>query len=182
MSCRRCTSIGLEYDGHDDSESKWFGLMDDVVPLMREAARVVVMPSCRIKALSWWYGSYPPDWIIAWHKGSPGHAAAIGFNDWEPHLVWGKPAQMMHDHFQTRCGFDANGHPCPKPIEWAQWLVSRVSGPDDIVCDPFMGSGTVLRAAKDLGRKCIGVDQSERYCEIAAKRLAQEVMDFGGAA
>jgi DNA modification methylase len=63
------------------------------------------------------------------------------------------------------------GHPCPKPIEWMLWAVALGSRPGETVLDPFMGSGTTLVAAKQLGRKAIGIEIEERYCEIAARRL-----------
>lgn len=69
-------------------------------------------------------------------------------------------------------------HPCPRRLAHAAWLVKWWSEPDGAVLDPFMGSGTTLVAAKQLGRAAMGIEIEERYCEIAAKRLAQEVMDF----
>jgi len=72
-----------------------------------------------------------------------------------------------------------NGHPCPKPYNSWKWLLNKGSLEGETVLDPFMGSGTTLRVAKDLGRKGIGIEIEERYCEIAAKILSQEVLDFG---
>ena len=66
-------------------------------------------------------------------------------------------------------------HPTQKPEALMAWCLSYF--PDSkTILDPFMGSGTTLRAAKDLGRKAIGIEIEEKYCEIAAKRMAQEVL------
>ena len=78
------------------------------------------------------------------------------------HKEWGKPMP--------------NEHPTPRRLQFARFLVKRFSA--GRVLDPFMGSGTTLRAAKELGREAIGIEIEERYCEIAAKRLAQEVLSF----
>lgn len=171
--------IGFDYDQWEDAEPAWYELMDEAVPLMKAAAPFVVLPSCSMRRIGWWYANHHPDWLIAWYKGSPGHRSDIGFNDWEAHLAFGKPHEQMHDYFQTKCGFDSNGHPCPKPIEWANWLVSRACPPGGTVIDPFAGSGTTLVAAKSHGRKAIGIEMSEAYCEIAARRSSQEVLDLG---
>jgi len=69
-----------------------------------------------------------------------------------------------------------NTHPTVKPLALMEWLVKLVTPPDGIVLDSFAGSGTTLRAAKDLGRKAIGIEIEEKYCAIAAERLRQGVM------
>lgn len=66
-------------------------------------------------------------------------------------------------------------HIAQKPEPVMRWLMQVVS-PGAVVLDPFMGSGTTLRAAKDTGHAAIGIDSDERYCEMAATRLAQEVL------
>jgi len=67
-------------------------------------------------------------------------------------------------------------HKNEKPLNLMLRLVRFLSDEGDTVLDPFMGSGTTLRAAKDLGRKAIGIEIEERYCEIAARRMSQEVL------
>ena len=66
-------------------------------------------------------------------------------------------------------------HPTQKPIPVMKWCIEQ-TGDINTIIDPFMGSGTTIRAAKDLGRRAIGIEQVEEYCEIAVKRLAQEVL------
>jgi len=79
----------------------------------------------------------------------------------------------MHDHFQTRCGFEIDGHPCPKPVAWAHWLIDRSTIGDAIIFDPFMGSGTTAVAAKKLGRHYFGCDINPEYVELARQRVAK---------
>ena len=69
-----------------------------------------------------------------------------------------------------------NHHPSQKPVRLLRELLLRC--PEGAILDPFMGSGTTLRAAKDLNRKAIGIEIEERYCEIAAKRMSQLVMQL----
>ena len=71
-------------------------------------------------------------------------------------------------------------HPTTKPESLPAAFVKLTTLPNDLVLDPFMGSGTTLAAAKAEGRRAIGIEIEEKYAEIAAERLSQEVLNFSG--
>lgn len=74
-------------------------------------------------------------------------------------------------------------HPTQKPESLMRWCIERSGAPESaVILDPFMGSGTTLRAAKNMGRKAIGIELDEKYCEVAAERLAQGCLPWGAEA
>jgi len=80
-------------------------------------------------------------------------------------------------------GKEAN-HPCPRKLQHVKWLVHHFTDPEDIVLDPFMGSGTTGVACAEHQRKFIGIEINEKYFDIACKRIEetanQKTFDFGG--
>jgi len=100
-----------------------------------------------------------------------------GFIGFHPVLFYGKrPGPCRPTSIQSFDTADAVGHPCPKPLRWMRWTIGMTTLVGETVLDPFMGSGTTLRAAADLGIRAIGIEIEERYCEIAANRLDQPVL------
>lgn len=119
-----------------------------------------------------WGGNYFPFlpsrcWLV-WDKQN----AVRTMSDCE--LAW-TSFDMPAKRFSWPVGVHAWGHPTEKPLELISWCLGFFHTASTIL-DPFMGSGTTLRAAKDLGRKAIGIEIEEKYCEIAVKRLAQGVL------
>ena len=107
-----------------------------------------------------------------------------GFSHEEIYIlgVWPKTKARSGSVLRTSVGLSSFaaqiGHPTPKPPEIMVQLLRNA--PDGTIADPFAGSGSTLVAAKSLGRKAIGVEIEEKYCEIAAKRCAQDYL-FGEA-
>ena len=127
-----------------------------------------------------WGGNYfhvPPSrgWLV-WDKLNSGN-----FADCE--LAWTNAKTSVRKfeflwNGMLRAGEARNEkrvHPTQKPVELMRWCLGFYPEAQSII-DPFAGSGTTGRAAKDLGRKCTLIEREERYCEVAAKRMAQEVL------
>lgn len=130
-----------------------------------------------------WVYPQPTDIGVIWSAAGAG-MTSWGFNCSQPIFYYGRDPFLERGLGSRPNGVawnnatEENGHPCPKPLPVMHWLVNRVSREGETIFDPFMGSGTTLRAAKNLGRKAIGIEIEERYCEIAAKRMGQEVFDL----
>jgi site-specific DNA-methyltransferase (adenine-specific) len=161
---------------------------DKYLPIdwMHEAARVA--PSCGLMPGVWNLALAPERiarwqyrWMLSARLTNGMTNGAIGFGNWIPCVVYSSDASLVYRQDGDARDFaigkhDKPDHPSPKPLDVMRWFVTRLSNEGDTVIDPFMGSGTTLRAAKDAGRKAIGIEINEAYCEIAAKRLAQEVL------
>lgn len=101
------------------------------------------------------------------------HLLAFG----SPH-VWNDDLNSLMSVWDVPFDREPNDHPCAYPLEIAMRPIKSSTNIGDTVLDPFMGSGTTLRAAKDLGRRAIGIEINREYCEIAKQRLAQEVLSL----
>lgn len=169
--------IAFDYETYEDTRESWCDLMLFITRYVRENEINGAWPACRRSELPWIFANVPPDWLICWYKGSPGHLSYVGFADWEAVLTYGKPAKFpIHDYFQLRpseakAEQGALFHPCPKPIGWARWLIDRYCADDGILCDPFMGSGTTGVAAAAAGRKFIGCEMDEKYFAKCVERI-----------
>lgn len=116
-----------------------------------------------------------------WDKMGGGGRCALGIDDWEPYLFYHKGDRGFiggHSVIHCRVGINTQlqGHPTPKPVELFKKIIHKAKA--KYVLDPFLGSGTTLRACKDLGIQGIGIEINEEYCDLARRRLEQGVLDF----
>lgn len=121
---------------------------------------------------------------LVWQK--PGDAGIFGTisgfrRDWEPIFLCGEfPASVAERSSVIKSGahslnaYVKHGHPHGKPSDVMEYVIKCL--PDGVIADPFAGGGSTLIAARNQGRRAIGVEMDEAYCEVIAKRLAQGVL------
>jgi DNA modification methylase len=173
---------GLCYgDGTNDKREDYWEWLDARISLMNGERLLIKHSALKVSDFMSHWPSRMLIWIKPFSSGFPLNGVAT---HWEPiHWLRGKAVKWSKDYFECSAG-NANkesstGHPAQMPEAVQRWLLDTFTIEGDTILDPFMGSGTTLRAAKDLNRKAIGIEIEEKYCEIAANRLQQEVLRLG---
>jgi site-specific DNA-methyltransferase (adenine-specific) len=169
--------FGYDAASRHDAANGWkqYGVTSwDKEPVSKEHLDVCLASAD--KAIVWGgnYFELPPSmgWLV-WNKGQRAFSLADG------ELAWTSERQALRifDYSRSEALLDGKQHPTQKPIALMKWCIGRMGAVCSLV-DPFMGSGTSLVAAKDLGILATGIELEERYCEIAANRLRQSVLNF----
>lgn len=172
-------NVGIAYGSSTDDKRSaaayqawskaWFDLS-------RQYSTSVVITVGMVNLSMWFTKIEAPYWVCSWRKSNQQSPSALrGWNGWEPLLVYGQP--------HKRVGQDAwdipiklvpdsehGGHPVPKSLEAWSTFQDAFTESGDLVFDPFLGSGTTLIAAEQLGRRCFGLEISPQYCDVIVRR------------
>ena len=165
------------YDIFDDTYENWLKVVPKTI---KESLRITERTIVFVAGTMAW--DLPrPDAVGGIYLPAACGRNCWGFASLSHCLFYGKAPDLnlgsKHIAISSTATADKNSHPCPKPIEWMEWLVDLGSRYDEIILDPFCGSGTTCLAAKKLGRRFVGIDISQAYVDIARKRL--EAVDTG---
>lgn len=147
------------------------------------------LPSCPMYIFGSWKVPRPVGvhQVLIWDKGPASGMGDLSWpwkNSFEEIYVLGKGFTGKRDeavikgHIQVSWESGGREHPNQKPVSLMKYLILKTKA--QLILDPFLGSGTTCFAAKQLGRKCIGIEIEERYCEIAARRLSQGITGLEG--
>jgi site-specific DNA-methyltransferase (adenine-specific)/modification methylase len=178
--------IGFQYEGYEDTLKNLEKLIDAFVPYGRKMAKRMVI-TCGNTNIS----IYPKaDWYGCWTFDTTSSFGKLGWSQWQPILFYGEDITkgtksigniLKSDRIHCSIRPDQiaeskdHGHTCSKPLQFMNALLGRFSLSEEIIVDPFMGSGTTGVSAIQTGRKFIGIEREPKYFEIACKRIQQAV-------
>jgi len=176
-------NVSLKYEDYKDNldfgEYKkqcygWFELMKNkclktIIKVPTKNLNIVMEPFDNVLGY---------DWMIIQHSPNATTHGRFNLSLYTVYLVGvGETSKRPNkDFFINTKNKLHSKHPAEMPVNPMHILIDWFTNPGDTIIDPFLGSGTTARACKDLGRKCIGIEISQKYCDIAIKRLGQEVL------
>lgn len=154
-------------------------ILEVVIPVITECIKKSKRAAATVGNRHLFLYPKPDDIGCFWTPASVTHGP-WGFTCFSPILYYGKDHRAGKGALPTGKlvteRAEKSIHPCPKPLTPWRWLIDKMSQPKETILDPFMGSGTTLVAAKMEGRKAVGIEINEKYCEAAVNRLAQGVL------
>lgn len=165
--------VEIDYGVFNDTKNELQKLIARFMPLVLLHSVVLLTPG---KSNIW---SYPePTWTLIWAEPAGVGRGAWGFIGSQPILAYGKCPYLGNrlgsrpDTFVGKGeGASSDEHPVAKPVEVWKWFMERGSiNKGDLIFDPFIGSGTTIIAAEELGRHCYGIELSPAYCDVAITR------------
>jgi len=191
LSWRKTINNDLaEWDLNSFEPAEW---LSDFMRVLKPTGNIFAFTSYNL--MGKWHEVFDPAFdtfqYMVWHKTNPvPKIRRAGFLNsceliicvWDKGHTWNFTNQKeMHNFIQSPICMGNERvknpvHPTQKPLKVLEHIIKLASDEGDTVLDPFLGSGTTAVASKLLNRKCIGIEISEKYCEIAVKRLSQQVM------
>ena len=168
--------INIDYEGtFDDTFENWCQLMHEWLPLaISRTTKGVIFPPGGLEQEIYLLKNFDaPKWRLCWYKGSQEQRSPVGFKHYEQVFIYGDSKSQCGDYFYASPGVFLRRlkHPCPKPLKFFEWLISKFSTEDDVVCDPFLGSGQLAVACEGLNRKWIGIEKNAGFFEICKDQV-----------
>jgi len=172
--------IGYDYESYNDSRENTVLLIEQMI---MQAKRIAERTAMFIAPGSM-FDMPKPDWTLCWFSPSRPNRSPFGFSTWTPILFYGKDKRLnggqAPDGFMTTSLTHApkSIHTCPKPLEPVNWLLHRYTDINNIVIDPFGGTGTTAISCIRYKRRYIMIEKEEKYCEICVKRIESELQQM----
>ena len=166
-------NVGFKYNTHDDNMSNYKEWCAGWLAELQRITSGLIAISCGIRNIGMWHEIQSPTWVAAWYKPATMGRSPLGFNNWEPIMIYGKARKQSVDVIKAVIVSDKNMdfHPCPKPIAWAKQQLLHFANEGDRIFDPFAGSGTTAIAAYDGGFDFVGCEIDAEYYAAALKRF-----------